>query len=143
MVRFSRTTKPLRGGSIRTRKTRAAVATPERAIADSLDHPAWGVTLSQVTEALDRALRRDIGFADRLAAEVAENFGYALARRLGFLVSRVADENTARGFLPLKGKSKAATPLLAGGPQGGPIDRTWSVRENVDVERLLQHREIY
>lgn len=142
IVRFSRTSRSLRGNTTRTRKTRAAIATPERAIADSLAHPAWGVTLSQVAEALDRALQRDPGFADKLAVEVAHDHGYAPARRIGFLVSRLASDDIARAFLPLRGKSKAATPLLAGGPRTGSIDSQWNVRENVEIERLMQHREV-
>ena len=58
-VRYSRTDRSLRGASTRTQKTRANVATAERAIADSLAHPKWGVTLTQVVEALDTLLGRD------------------------------------------------------------------------------------
>jgi predicted transcriptional regulator of viral defense system len=142
-VRYSRVTHGFRGVSTRTRKTEAAIATPERAVADSLEHPAWGVTISQASEALDMMLRRDPVSADRLAAVAADQFGFALARRLGFLVSTLADEDRARGFLPLRGRSKSATPLLAGGANGGPIDRTWNVRVNVAPELLLQHRETH
>lgn len=141
-VRYSRVTHKFRGTSTRTRKTRAAIATPERAIADSLEHPAWGVTISQVAEALDTMLGRDPVSADRLAAVTADQFGFALARRLGFLVSTLADEDHARGFLPLRGRSKAVTLLVAGGPSEGPIDRTWNVRVNAAPVLLLEHREI-
>lgn len=143
IVRYSRVTHSFRGVSTRTRKTQAAIATPERAIADSLEHPAWGVTISQVTEALDAMLCRDAVSADRLAVVAADQFGFALARRLGFLVSTLAGEDRARGFLPLTGRSKAATQLLAGGANEGPIDRTWNVRINIAPELLLQHRETH
>ncbi len=36
----------------------------------------------------------------------------------------------------------SGTPLQAGAQAEGPIDSTWGVRVNVDLERLLQHREI-
>jgi predicted transcriptional regulator of viral defense system len=139
IVRYARTDRPLRGDSTRTRKTRAQVATPERAIADSLAHPAWGVTLAQVVEALDIMLARDPKFGDRLASEIADDDSHALARRLGFLVSRLASDDEARPFLPLRGNSRAATPLRAGAT-AGPIDRTWNVRENVALEQLAADR---
>jgi predicted transcriptional regulator of viral defense system len=139
-IRYSRTDRNIKSAAARTRKTRAAIATPERALADSLAHPNWGVTLAQVAEALDAMLRRDRGSADRLAAVVAQGYGHALARRFGFLVSHLADAATARGFLPLRGRGKAATKLLSGGPDDGAIDSLWGVRENVDVSRLTQHR---
>lgn len=141
-VRYARTDRSLRGDSIRTRKTRAQVATPERAIADSLAYPGWGVTLAQVVEALDNMLSRDPRFGDSLAGETAAYGSQALARRLGFLVSRLANDDAARPFLPLRGTSKAATPLRTGAPNIGPIDRTWNVRENVDITRLTQHRRV-
>lgn len=141
-VRYVRTEASLRGGAFRTRKTRARIATPARAIADSLSHPRWGVTLAQVVEALDAVLARDPGFADELAVEVARQDNHALARRLGFLVSHLAGRDAARPFLALLGDSKAATPLQAGGEAVGPIDTRWHVRGNVDMDRLLQHREV-
>src|SRR6185436_6386675 len=48
-VRYVPTDGSLRGGAARTRRTRARVAAPARAIADSLRHPGWGVTLAQIT----------------------------------------------------------------------------------------------
>jgi predicted transcriptional regulator of viral defense system len=142
VVRYARTDRSLRGDSTRTRKTRAQVATPPRAIADSLARPSWGVTLPQVVEALDIMLAREPSFADQLAGEVVPYDSHSLARRLGFLVSRLADDDAARAFLPLRGDSKAVTPLRVGAQTAGPIDHTWSVRENVDIGRLLQHRRI-
>lgn len=141
-VRYVRTEAALQGGAVRTRKTRARVATPARAIADSLSHLRWGVTLAQIVEALDAMLGRDPDFADVLAVEVARRDNHALARRLGFLVSHLAGPNAARPFLALLGDSKAATPLQAGAEAIGPIDTRWQVRINVDLERLLQHREV-
>jgi predicted transcriptional regulator of viral defense system len=140
-VRYSRTDRSLRGASTRTRKTRAKIATPERAIADSLAHPQWGVTLTQAVEALDTLLSRDPASADRLAGEIAAHDSHALARRLGFLVAHLAGKNAARSFLALRGQSKAATPLRTGAPATGPIDSTWHVQENVDLEQLIRPRQ--
>jgi predicted transcriptional regulator of viral defense system len=136
-VRYSRTDRSLRGASTRTQKTRANIATPERAIADSLAHPKWGVTLTQVIEALDALLARDPACAERLAGEIAAHDSHALARRLGFLVESLAGKDAARPFLPLRGQSKAATPLRTGTPAAGAIDSTWHVQENVDLEALM------
>ncbi len=142
-VRYVRTEKSLRGASTRTRRSRARVASAERAIADSLANPQWGVTLSQVVEALDAMLDRDPAFPDRLAGELASLGNHSVARRLGFLVTRIASADAARGFLALRGKSKASTPLQPGAAAEGPIDPTWGVRENIELSRLLQHREVY
>ncbi len=141
-VRYSRTDRSLKDAAARTRRTRAAVATPERALADSLDHPSWGVTLAQVAEALDTMLRRDPPFADRLATEVALGYGPAAARRFGFLISRLAGDDAARAFLPLRGRSKATTKLLSGGAAQGPIDTRWAIQQNIDLVQLTQHQRL-
>jgi predicted transcriptional regulator of viral defense system len=138
-VRYVRTSRSFRGDAARTRRTKAQIATAERAIADSLDHPSWGVPLSQVVQAIATVLDRDSASADKLAAEAAHAGSHSLARRLGFIVSRLAGSDAARPFLPLRGESKASTPLRAGGQAGGRIDRIWRVRENVDLQQLLQH----
>jgi predicted transcriptional regulator of viral defense system len=139
-VRYSRTDRPFRPAITRSKRTRAVVATPERALADSLENPSFGVTLAQVAEALDSKLQQDAASADRLASVIADGYGHASARRFGFLVAHLADETAARGFLPLRGRSKAATLLLKGGPTEGPVDPVWNVRQNVDLTRLTQHR---
>lgn len=141
-VRYARTTRNRLRGRARTRRSRARVATPERAIVDSLDHPSWGITLSQVVEALDIALGRYPDFASSLAVAAAEYGSHALARRLGFLISRLADQDQAKPLIALRGRTKATTPLLKGDPRDGPVDPTWHIRENVDFERLAAHREL-
>lgn len=139
-VRYSRTDRALRPAITRSRKTRAVIATPERALADSLEHPSFGVTLAQVAEALDSKLQQNATSADPLASVIADGYSHASARRFGFLVSHLAGETAARGFLPLRGRSKAAALLLKGGPAGGPVDPVWNVRQNVELTRLTQHR---
>jgi predicted transcriptional regulator of viral defense system len=139
-IKYVRTNRRLAGLSTRSRRTPAAIATPAIAIADSLDHPSWGVTLAQVAEAIDRMRNRDRGFPDVLASEVAEHYGHALARRLGVLITALAGQNAARAFLPLRGRSKTAAKLLASGPDTGPLDTTWGVRINVNLSIATQHR---
>ncbi len=115
------------------------VAGPERAILDSLAHPRWGVTLAQSVEALDLALRRRPGFAERLAAAAARYRNAAVARRLGLLVTHLASEQDAAPFHPLRGSSHASTPLDQTAPRHGPLDTTWRVQVNADLGALLAH----
>lgn len=124
----------------RTRRTHARIARPERAILDGLGHPRWGLTLPQVVRAMDLALQCHPGFADRLAAEASALGNAALARRAGFLVSRLADPEAARPFRLLLGQSKAITPLRPGGPANGPVDGSWRIRDNVGLELLMSDR---
>lgn len=140
-VRYARVGADLLGTTAtRTRRTRARIASPERAILDGLGHPRWGVTVPQVAHAMDLALRRQGDFADRLAAEASALRNAALARRAGFLVSRLASPEAARPFRLLLGQSKAITPLRPGGPLSGPVDGSWRVRDNVGLERLMNDR---
>lgn len=139
-IKYVRTGRKLASAAARSRRTPASIATPTIAIADSLDHPSWGVTLAQVAEAIDRMRDRDRGFPDALASEVAHHYGHALARRLGVLITALAGQNAARAFLPLRGRSKTPAKLLAGGPDSGPIDTTWGVRINVNLNIATQHR---
>jgi predicted transcriptional regulator of viral defense system len=113
------------------------VASPERALLDSLAHPRWGVTLAQTVEALDLALRRWPGFAERLAAAAARYRNAAVARRLGLLVAHVAGEQAAAPFRTLRGSSHASTPLDPSGPRSGPLDSAWRVQVNADLDALL------
>lgn len=125
----------------RTRRTHARIASPERAILDGLGHPGWGATLPQVVRAMDLGFQRYAGFADRLAAEASALGNAAVARRAGFLVSRLAGPEAARPFRLLLGQSKAITPLRPGGPANGPVDASWRIRENVGLKLLMSDRD--
>lgn len=116
------------------------VAGPERALLDSLAHPRWGVTLAQTVEALDLALQRWPGFAERLAAGAARYQNAAVARRLGLIVAHIAGEQVAAPFRNLRGSSHTSTPLDPSGPRGGPLDSAWRVRVNADLDALVAHR---
>jgi predicted transcriptional regulator of viral defense system len=131
------------GAHVRVRGSeRVWMAGRSRAIVDSIAQPEWGVTLSQVTEALDAAIADDRDFAGHLATTALRYGNASASRRLGFLLSRLYphEPQVAAPFLPLRGESKAVTPLLAGGPDEGPPDRIWRVRENVEFQRLADHR---
>lgn len=137
-VRYARIEADLlRSSPARTRRTRARIASSERAILDSLGHPRWGVTLPQVVHAMGLALRRHEDFADRLAAEASALDNAALARRAGFLISRLAGPEAARPFRLLLGQSKAITLLRSGSLVDGPVDSSWRVRDNVGLELLM------
>jgi len=125
------------GREVRAARTPTIVARPERAILDSLSHPAWGVSLGQVVRALTLSTR-DPAFIERLAEATVRYDNAAAARRLGFIVSRLASTSAAAPFRVLRGGSRAATPLVPGGPQGGPISAEWRIRENVPFALLAE-----
>lgn len=116
------------------------MATPERAILDSLAQPRWGVTLAQVTEAIDLALGSDPEFAGRLAGATERYAQATLARRLGLLIEALAGSNAALPFKPLIGDSRVLTPLRHRGSQDGEADHEWRVKVNVPLDLLLDHR---
>lgn len=116
------------------------IATPERAILDSLSRPAFGVTLGQIVEALDRALRVQSSFEASIARSAARFGSPFVARRLGFLVEQLAGQAASQNFTALVGRSQRIVPLLAGGPEDGPIDRRWRVRINVPFDTLARHQ---
>lgn len=114
------------------------IARPERAILDSLAHPKWGVSLSQVIEAVEKGLAEP-RFAERLA-QAAARFGNAtVSRRLGFILSRTAGETAAAPFRALIGTSRSIALLDPTGPRSGRSHPDWRLRENVPFE-LIAHR---
>lgn len=127
------------GAPLRRAGMSVEVASAERAVLDSLAHPDWGVSLAQAAEALDRLLGtpRD---TERLALATRRYDNANLARRVGFLVSRLRREDDARAFLALRGTSRAAISLAPKVDGQGPLDSVWRVRENVPVAQLLDHR---
>lgn len=119
------------------------VASPERAILDSLAHPRWGITISQVVEAIDRASRRDPEFIDRLALAAARYGNTTLARRLGFLVERLRGPDAARAFRALRGAAHGSAQLLTQAPAtDAELDSRWRVSENIPFELLADHQEL-
>ena len=122
-------------------RSRVRVATRERALLDSLAQPSWGVTLSQVTEALDLALGEGSLFGADLARQAARYGNASVSRRLGLLISHLRGSDAAAPFLPLRGTSRGPVLLAPSGESDGPIDREWGVRVNVQLEQLSDHRD--
>lgn len=116
------------------------VARPERAVLDSLAQPRWGVTVPQVSEAIDLGLQREALTTEVLKRAAGRYRNVSVARRVGFLVSLVAGPNAAAPFLDLRGSARALPLLAPRGPVDGQVDPTWKIRVNVDPEHLLAHR---
>jgi predicted transcriptional regulator of viral defense system len=129
------------GREIGPARSPTLIARPERAILDSLTHPSWGVSLHQIVEAIRIGLSRDQKFAERLAQATARYDNAFAARRLGFIVSRLAGNDAAASFRGLIGTSRAITPLESGGQRKGPVHAEWRLRENVPFELLAAGSE--
>lgn len=125
------------GGRTHSDSGSTRIARPTRALLDCLTHPNWGVTMSEVAIGIQKGMANP-EFVDSLATDAAR-FGNALtSRRLGFLVERLSGRLAARPFLPLRGRSKAIVPLVTSARTlDGPIDSTWRLRINVDVDLIL------
>jgi len=129
------------GSDVRlTQRGRARMATPARALLDSLAQPEWGVTLAQVTEALDIAVADDPLFAADLAAQSARYGNASVSRRLGLLISYLHGTEMAAPFLPLRGTSRGPVLLSPSGERDGPIDKDWGIRVNANLDQLSDHR---
>jgi predicted transcriptional regulator of viral defense system len=137
-VRYVRTREDaLWGGRSYAGSGSTRIARPTRAVLDSLAHPRWGVSLSEVAKALSKG-ERDAKFLDQLADDTAHLGNALAARRVGFLVQRLFGREAARPFLPLRGRSNAIVPLApATLSQDGPIDTLWRLRINVDLDLVL------
>lgn len=119
-----------------------SLASPERALLDSLARRSWGVSLSQCVEALDRALGRWPAFETQLARSASRYRNAAVARRFGYLVEQLSGADRAVPFDALRGSSNAMTLLDPSGPGDGPLDRRWRLRVNIDLDAVLDHRTI-
>lgn len=122
-------------------ETRPHYALPERAVVDVLNHPRYGVSLTQALDAVVLAAQRDPAFLDRLHAAVmrhsagARGHGSrAAARRVGLVVERLFGTDVAAPYRDLIGQNRAPVLLRAGGPKSGPVDKTWRVVVNAVVE---------
>lgn len=115
-------------------------ARPERAIVDGVNHPRYGLSLTQVIGALAQARARDDNFLDRLF-EVVERYGAgtrghssrAAARRVGLLIERLYGPDAAAPYRDLIGPNRAPTLLRPGGALSGSLDRRWRVVVNAEL----------
>jgi predicted transcriptional regulator of viral defense system len=120
---------------------RPCYAAAERALIDVLNHPRYGVSLTQALDALIRAVADDPGFHDRLLAAVvrygAGSHGHgsrSSARRVGLLVERLFGADVAAPYRTLVGENRAPVLLRPGGSPDGPVDSTWRVAVNAAIE---------
>ncbi len=123
---------------------RPLFARPERAVIDALSHPRFGVSLTQVADALIRARSTDSDFLDALASAVRtygaggrRHGSRAAARRVGFVVEQLFGSAAAKPFLPLIGLNKAPVPLRPSGNRNGRVDPVWRVVVNATLESEL------
>lgn len=121
-----RTVRVPSGGSIR-------LATPEKAILDSLDRPDLGGGLPEVVKALGRTSSYDakdlVGLARRYPSQ-------ATVARLGFLMTvfGIGDPSPLQNQVRRKGPP--VTLDLLESEAGASLDSTWRVSDNVGVDTL-------
>ena len=120
---------------------RPRYALPERALVDALNHPRYGVSLTQAATALLCAASRDSAFLDRLLAVVRRyrsgsrgHSSRSSARRVGFVVERLFGPGVAAPYRDLVGSNRTPTLLRSGGSSSGPVDSTWRIVINAVLE---------
>lgn len=122
-------------------EARPRFALPERALVDALNHPRYGVSLTQAADALLRAASRDTGFLNRLLAAVLRyrsgsrgHSSRSSARRVGFVVERLFGPEAAAPYRDLVGSNRAPVLLRPGGSSSGPVDSSWRLVVNAVLE---------
>lgn len=115
-------------------------ARPERALIDVLNHPRFGVSLTQAADALIRARAGDVDFLGRFVDAVrdygagARNHGArAAARRVGYVVEQIFGSKDAEPFRALIGPNPAPVLLRPGRRHTGVVDPVWRVVVNAAV----------
>lgn len=113
---------------------RPRYALPERAIVDVINHPRYGVTLTQALDALLLAEEKNPEFADLLLNTVVRYNSPAAARRVGLVVERLFGSVQAKPYRALIGANRAPVLLRPHGTTDGPVDTTWRVVVNAVLE---------
>lgn len=118
----------------------ARYAKAERAIVDVLNHPRYGVSLTQALDGLLLAVRRNPAFLDRLLSAVTRyssgarhHSSRAAARRVGLAVERLFGAEAAEPFRHLIGANRAPVLMRPGGSRTGDLDSDWRVIVNAAV----------
>lgn len=112
-------------------------ALPERAVIDALNHPRYGVSLTQAIDALLLATTRDASFLERLHAAVVRYDSPAVARRVGLVVERFIGPEAAEPYKSLIGENRLPVPMRPLGKQDGVLDQEWRVNVNALLESEL------
>ena len=106
----------------------------ERAIVDALNHPRYGVSLTQSIDALLMAAARDTRFLERLHKTVVRYNSPAAARRVGLIVERFLGPESAAGYRDLIGENRSPVLMRPRGRQEGELDPVWRVNVNALLE---------
>lgn len=122
--------------SVRTPSGKVRVARPERAIVDALAHPAAGVGMAQVAQAISNSLAKDPQFGSKLASAAKRYRNQRLIRRCAVLVSALGGSNASDSFRRLRREWTDVIPLSTSSDNQGPVDPLWRVRENIPIEML-------
>jgi predicted transcriptional regulator of viral defense system len=122
-------------------EARPRYALPERAVVDALNHPRYGVSLTQVLDALLRAASRDSTFLGKLHSMVLRygagargHNSRASARRVGLVVERLFGPAAADPYRGLIGTNRTPVLMRPGGTPTGPVDHTWRVVVNAVLQ---------
>lgn len=122
-------------------EVRPQYSLPERAIVDALNHPRYGVSLTQALDALLLAASLDPAFLTRLLVAVARyssgsrgHSSRSAARRVGLVVERLFGAGAAVPYRDLIGKNRAPVLMRPGGSPDGPLDSTWRVVVNAVLQ---------
>jgi predicted transcriptional regulator of viral defense system len=130
--------------SLKTRRVRHGVspfASPERAIIDAINHPRYGMSLTQVSNALLRAVEHDRSFLRELHGAVSlysagslAHGARAAARRTGYMVEQLFGAKAARPYRDLVGENRALALLRPGASRRGAVSHEWRLLVNARVE---------
>lgn len=122
----------------------AGFASPERAIVDGINRPHYGMSLTQVSDALLKAVDGDRGFLRRLHAAVTlysagslAHSSRAAARRTGYIVEQLFGAKAARPYRSMLGENRAPALLRPGASRRGSVDREWRLIVNARIEPEL------
>jgi predicted transcriptional regulator of viral defense system len=116
------------------RDARPQFALPERSLVDVINHPRYGVSLTQALDALLLAASLEAAFLDRLLDAVIRYRSPSAARRVGLVVERFFGESAAAPYHNLIGKNRSPVLMRPGGAKEGRLDRTWRVVVNALLE---------
>jgi predicted transcriptional regulator of viral defense system len=109
-------------------------ARAERAIVDALNHPHYGVSLTQTIDALLLAATRDARFLDRLHKTVVRYNSRGAARRVGLIIERFLGPEPAARYRDLIGENRSPVLMRPWGRPDGEFDPVWRVNVNALLE---------